>query len=184
MQKIIWIAVMLLGIYSPVRGETVNDTTLGWLGVVVEKLSPAMLVALGIEHGVLISDVIEDSPADAAGLKMGDVIMSLNQVQIDDPEELGELVRGNPGKRVEIIYLRHQKQETLAVQLDRRPRKNMEWEFFLGLTRRLERTLQDAWRYLQLDRDIYQKALDSLRNQIIELEQELGKLKHRFQQER
>ena len=55
-----------------------------WLGVVLQPLSDELKEAMDIDgdvRGVLVSDVVDDSPADESGLEDGDVIIA-----IDDEE--------------------------------------------------------------------------------------------------
>src|SRR5690606_31146613 len=52
----------------------------GWLGVSIQDLTPELARGLGIgtSRGVLVSGVIDGSPADKAGLERGDVVISLD----------------------------------------------------------------------------------------------------------
>ena len=54
------------------RGRVVR----GWLGVVIQDLTPELAAGFGVKEdaGVLVAEVMKDSPAGAAGLKPGDVI--------------------------------------------------------------------------------------------------------------
>uniref|UniRef100_A0A7V3V0J2 PDZ domain-containing protein n=1 Tax=candidate division WOR-3 bacterium TaxID=2052148 RepID=A0A7V3V0J2_UNCW3 len=185
MVKITKIAIIAVILFLPVYGEAGKDSTVGWLGVVIEELSPAMQAALGVDYGVLIAEVVENSPAAAAGLQMGDVIMTLDRVKVNGAEELQDLVKGRPGQEVEIGYLRRQKQKTVLVRLGRRIIKKQRGPTFSpdlpDLPRRLERTLKKTLRRFQLDHDIYQETVDSLRQQILELQRQLQELQQRLQ---
>jgi serine protease Do len=52
----------------------------GWLGVSIQDVTPGLASGLGlsVKKGVLISDVVDDSPAARAGLRRGDVVTALN----------------------------------------------------------------------------------------------------------
>jgi hypothetical protein len=113
---------------------------------------------------------------------MGDVILRLDGVPIEDADDLQKMVYSRPGQRVEIRYLRRQRERTAVVQLGSRVRKRPEPDFLPDLSRRLERTLKQVWRRFQFDQDIYQQTLDSLRQQIIELQKELNELQRRLQE--
>ncbi len=56
---------------------------------------------------VLISSVSAASPAEAAGLKMGDIVVSINQTPVDSTNKLSELIQANKGKEIEIVLQRN-----------------------------------------------------------------------------
>jgi membrane-associated protease RseP (regulator of RpoE activity) len=66
--------------------------------------------------GVLVKSVIENSPADKAGLQRSDVIVSVNNIAVEDVDGFREiLAQLNPGDDVSIIYIRDgQKDKTYA----------------------------------------------------------------------
>ena len=92
----------------------------GWLGVYTENLSEAMLVALDIDHGVLIVDVVDESPAAAAGLQKGDVVMELDGRQIEGASDLRYIVRDRPGRKVAVRIRRRGRPTRIEVTLDAR----------------------------------------------------------------
>ena len=61
----------------------------GWLGVYIQALTKEFAEAYGVEedNGAVISDVIADSPAEKAGLKRGDVILTVNGEKIKNHQE-------------------------------------------------------------------------------------------------
>ena len=70
--------------------------------VVVEQLS------LPSDCGVLVSSVIDGSPAQKAGLQRGDVILSLNNIAVKDVDGLREIMAElNPGDNARILYVRN-----------------------------------------------------------------------------
>jgi serine protease Do len=62
----------------------------GQIGVVVQSITPVMAKGLNLpqDWGVIASDVLPDGPADKAGLKVGDVIHTLNGQTMQDAREL------------------------------------------------------------------------------------------------
>ena len=77
-------------------GESPEERA-GRLGVAVAALSDEEREEMGVDNGVVVSEVVPGSPADEAGIVSGDVIVSLNREKIDDAEELAKLVREAPG---------------------------------------------------------------------------------------
>jgi C-terminal processing protease CtpA/Prc len=89
-----------------------------WLGVSISDLSEKMLKNLGIEHGIAVEKVIEDSPAAAAGLEEEDILLSYNGKALHSSDELVEMVRdGKPGDKVELTYLRDGKKNSVKTEL-------------------------------------------------------------------
>jgi serine protease Do len=83
--------------------------TRGWLGVSVQPLTPEIADVLGLEtsRGALVSQVREGSPAEAADLRRGDVIVAYRGREIADLRELPRAVSATPvGERVEIELVR------------------------------------------------------------------------------
>ncbi len=158
-----------------------QDTAPGWLGVVIEELSPAMRVAFGIDGGVLIADVIEGSPADRAGLRMGDVIIAFDRIPIDNTLQLQELIRPRAGERVAITCLRRQQKMTLLVHLGARVYRPQPPEL---PPRELQRAFRGIWHRLWTDSDLYRQTLDSLRLQLEELVRQLQKLQRQLDERR
>ena len=75
------------------------------------------------EHGLLVTGIVADSPADAAGLLVGDVIVSFDGQPVEEPESLVTLLRGDRvGKAVTLTILRGVKTEDVAVTVGERPR--------------------------------------------------------------
>jgi serine protease Do len=79
----------------------------GFLGVSVRTPAEALKDLLQFENGVLILDVLAGSPADAAGIEAGDVILTFGGHPIRDQVEFARIVAGNrPGARCLVELLR------------------------------------------------------------------------------
>jgi len=92
----------------------------GYLGVSVQNLNTALLEALNLvdEKGVLVSGVQPGSPAERAGIEVGDVLLSLDGESIESPPILSRLVRAADGdKKVKIRLLRKGKKKTVKVTI-------------------------------------------------------------------
>lgn len=108
---------IILTLLSPASDE------IGWLGVKGEEVSKPYRIALGIDHGVIITDLIEDSPAFKAGLLMGDVITDVDKRMIYDMGDLADQVRDNPDKKLRFKILRKGKKEELKIKIGKREKE-------------------------------------------------------------
>ncbi|WP_193368629.1 DegQ family serine endoprotease [Pelagibius marinus] len=96
----------------------------GWLGVQIQNVSPDLAEALGLDKaaGAIVAEVTPDSPAEKAGLKSGDVILSFAGEAIDDTRELARVVAQHPAKsEAEMKIWRNGEAETLTVVTGRQP---------------------------------------------------------------
>lgn len=95
----------------------------GWIGVQIGDIDQSMKEALGLKStkGVLVNEVFKGQPADKAGIKTGDVILSIDGMKTSNANELRNTVAAiPPGKKVSIEIVRDGKQKTLQIELARR----------------------------------------------------------------
>jgi serine protease Do len=100
--------------------ETKGTVTRGWLGVSVQPVTPDLARSFGLdkERGALVGDVVAQSPADKAGIKRGDVIVSYDGKKIDESITLPSLVAATPaGKTVSVEVMRDGKLRTVSVAI-------------------------------------------------------------------
>lgn len=96
----------------------------GWLGVTVQELTDelANYFALPDKSGVLIASVLENSPAQKAGIKEGDVITQFNNKRINNVKGMLNAVSGaEVGSRIKVILIREKKPLELTVEIGERP---------------------------------------------------------------
>ena len=100
--------------------ETKGTVTRGWLGVSVQPVTPDLARSFGLdkERGALVGDVIAQGPAEKAGIKRGDVIVSYDGKKIDESVTLPALVASTPvGKTVPVEVMRDGKISTINVAI-------------------------------------------------------------------
>ena len=93
----------------------------GRIGVLIGDITPTLKEALDLPtlDGALISDVVEDSPADKAGLEKGDVIVAFNGEDILDASDIRNSVGlVEPGERADITYLREGKRRSTRIEIE------------------------------------------------------------------
>jgi serine protease Do len=94
----------------------------GKLGLTFQPVTSEIASALGLDrpHGALVNDVIEDSAADKAGIKPGDLIVAVDDVAIHRSEELARTVaRHAPGSSIDVKLLRQGKTMSLKAVLEK-----------------------------------------------------------------
>jgi Do/DeqQ family serine protease len=98
--------------------------TRGWLGVGIQPLTPELAKSFGVsaEEGILVNQVMPKGPAEAAGLKTGDLILSLDGKPVKDPRQLQRIIaEAEVGKSLELTILREKEKRTLKVQVGEMP---------------------------------------------------------------
>jgi len=106
----------------------------GYLGVDTYNLTEGLREYFKVEEdeGVLVINVVEDSPAEKAGFKSGDVIIKVGRRIIEGSRELQKAIsRYDPDETVEIVYVRNKKKSKKKVKLgDRADYETDEFRFF------------------------------------------------------
>jgi serine protease Do len=92
----------------------------GWLGVVIQEMSPQLAKQFGMDKpkGALVGDIAPDSPALAAGLETGDVILSFDGKPVKNSRDLPPIVAATPiGDSAKVEVLRGGKIQFLNVKV-------------------------------------------------------------------
>jgi serine protease DegQ len=102
-----------------------GTVTRGWLGVGLQAITPEIAESfkLGAPRGAIINEIVRDGPADKAGIKLGDVIVSIDGKQISDPHGAVNVVTGlAPGSATKLLMKRKGQEMELTVAIGRRPK--------------------------------------------------------------
>ena len=113
-------------VVKPIVAELREDgkVTRGWLGVTVQPVTPELAEGLDFERegGALIGSTLPDSPAAAAGLKQGDIVLSIDGETIADAGALAwRISQRDPDETVEIELWRDGEVMTEQVTLGELP---------------------------------------------------------------
>ena len=106
-----------------------GSVTRGWVGVAVQELTPELAESfkLGSTQGVLISEVVRDSPADKAGVRAGDILTAVDNKPLSDSNAMLETIADlQPGKVAELRLLRNQQEVAVHVKVGKRPRPKVQ----------------------------------------------------------
>jgi len=98
-----------------------------WMGVFLADLIPEMAAELGlpIREGVVIQNVLRGGPSDQAGIRPGDIILSMDGNKVATVTDLTRLLRTkfSVGLEIEVALFREGSTETLDLVLGERPRR-------------------------------------------------------------
>ncbi|CAK8717059.1 hypothetical protein GCAAIG_06480 [Candidatus Electronema halotolerans] len=96
----------------------------GWLGLIIQDVDENLAQSFGLAkaEGILVSEVTPDAPAEKAGLKQGDVILSLNGSKLTDVNDLRNRVAMTaPGSTVTLDIIRNSQQQQVQVLIAEQP---------------------------------------------------------------
>ena len=102
------------------RGRVVR----GWLGIVIQDLTPDLAAGFGLPDagGVLVSDVVNDGPAEGAGIRPGDVIVEFAGTPIKEVTDLQKRVAAvEPGKPAVLTVIRDKRPTRFSVRIGEQP---------------------------------------------------------------
>ena len=101
-----------------------GHVTYPWLGVSASTVTPLLAASenLSVDRGALIAEIVADSPAEAAGLRVGDVIIRFGGKEISNVADLVQAIRiSEIGEDVEIVFVRGEDTKTTSARLIERP---------------------------------------------------------------
>lgn len=97
----------------------------GFLGVGIQDLSPTLKKALDIPqsvNGALVASVVPDGPAEKAGLRVSDVVVSVSGKEVSDQRQLlREVAKLNPGSETRVLVYRDGQEREFQLTVDHRP---------------------------------------------------------------
>jgi serine protease Do len=99
-----------------------GKVTRGYLGIVMhpDKITPELAEAFGLKDnkGVLVTEVIPDSPADKAGLKRDDIILEMDGKTVEDWQSFRNIVAMlAPDTKVKLNVFRDEKKKKIEVEI-------------------------------------------------------------------
>jgi len=111
-----------------IRSGTV---TRGWIGVEAQEITPELAESFGLpdNEGALIAGVVRGSPADSAGIRPGDVLLSVNGKAVKDPQVMLDLIAAlKPDERSTFRLRRDKSIVEVQVRIGKRPAMRAEQE--------------------------------------------------------
>lgn len=165
-----------------IRGESK-----AWLGVKMQDLTAQLADHFGVEHGILISEILKESPAEKADLQAGDVLIRANETRMNSPNDLSNYMSdAEPGDKVAFALVRSGKEITKEIELGETPEDHFEgpriftWRsddedeiidierILLGMKSAEELPQPPQVPHVFLDRDV---KIDELKSEMMELKE-------------
>ncbi len=103
---------------------TQGYVTRGWIGIAIQELTSEQIAGLNLstDDGVLVTEVLRDGPAFAAGLKPADIILKINTTIVYNKRiALNAISKITPGETLSLTINRHKKEKVISVIADQRP---------------------------------------------------------------
>jgi serine protease DegQ len=102
-----------------------GSVTRGWIGVGVQDINKELADSfkLAASKGVLITQIERGSPADKAGVKLGDVLVAVNGKAVADTTTMLNMIASlRPGEHARVRLARNQEETEVTITIGRRPR--------------------------------------------------------------
>jgi serine protease DegQ len=103
-----------------------GGVTRGWIGVGVQDMTKELAESFKLPdiRGALITEVFRGTPADKAGVKLGDILVAVNGRPITDSAAMLNLVSEiNPGEQAALKLVRNQHEMEIKIAVGRRPKQ-------------------------------------------------------------
>ncbi|KAB0642811.1 Do family serine endopeptidase [Burkholderia latens] len=103
---------------------TTGSVTRGWIGVEPQDVTPEIAESFGLQQksGAIVAGVLQGGPADKAGIKPGDILVSVNGDEITDTTKLlNTVAQIKPGTPTKVHVVRKGKEFDVNVVIGKRP---------------------------------------------------------------
>jgi len=96
----------------------------GWIGVEPQDITPELAESFGLtkKNGAIIAGVLKGGPADKAGIKPGDILISVEDKPVADTTEMLNLIAQlTPGQKAKMRVLRKSQETAFEILVGKRP---------------------------------------------------------------
>lgn len=159
------------------------------IGVSLQTLSGDLGEYFGVPDGkgALITEVMDDTPAKEAGLKVGDVIVAINEEKVETPSDLTSEVRSKDrGEEVELTIVRNKSEQKVSLKVDEIETygsmnvpgipNNFNWnDFFGGQGERFHN-----WSAPQVDQEDFMRKMEQMEKRLEEMRAKLETLEKKM----
>ncbi len=174
---------------SPPNLAWLDDFRTTGIGVSLQSLSGDLGEYFGVPEGrgALVTEVKDDSPAAAAGLKVADVIVAVAGRKVEAPSDVSAEIREfKKGDKVELTVIRNKAEQKLTVEVDEIENFGFDFEGNMpsvpGLDHNWMRGFNQRyhnWTVPGIDRDDMTRKMEELQKRLEELQLKLESLEQR-----
>ncbi|HHD82827.1 MAG TPA: Do family serine endopeptidase [Bacteroidetes bacterium] len=100
----------------------------GYMGIYPQNLTDDLAKAFNLDNtnGIIVRDIVKNSPAEKAGLKSGDIIIVYDGKDVKDANQFSMLVADTPiGKKVPVTIIRNGRKKTITVKIGKLNEKSV-----------------------------------------------------------
>ena len=101
----------------------------GWIGIESQDITPELADSFGLarQSGAIIAGVVSNGPADRAGIRPGDILLTVQGKPVANTNDmLTQIAQLVPGEKAKMTVMRKNRQSTLDVTVGKRPRAVVE----------------------------------------------------------
>ena len=101
----------------------------GWIGIESQDITPELAESFGLarQRGAIIAGVVRNGPADRAGIRPGDILLTVQGKPVVDTNQMLALIAQlAPGEKAQMTVMRKNREATLDVMVGKRPRAVVE----------------------------------------------------------
>jgi serine protease DegQ len=98
----------------------------GWIGVESQDITPELADSFGLprQAGAIIAGVVRGGPADRAGIRPGDILLTVDGKEVTSTSDMLNLIAQlTPDRKAKMTVMRKNRQSTLDVLIGKRPRQ-------------------------------------------------------------
>jgi C-terminal processing protease CtpA/Prc len=128
--RLLCLLATILSISIPAIAADTKDEKVVGIGVAIQveglsQMAPEKFVVVSKDHPLRVIELTKDSPSVAAGLKVGDVITKVDDVDIDGLKlkDIVARIRGKENTKVKITFTRANEKEPRTITVERKPLK-------------------------------------------------------------
>lgn len=146
-----------------------------YIGIYLEEINRELSVYFGVKEGrgLLVAKITKDSPAEKAGLKVGDVIIKADGIRTERAKDLTGVIQDKEkGKRIKLELLRNKKMKSIEVEIEEERSgfsySYKDWEDYVDSWDSYSENLEKQYKKWQ-DSEEYEKVMKRLNKKLEEI---------------